>query len=302
MRYPQVNITKHREGGSLSPWVATDDWLHSGNHNDGSNIHQTTAAFTITQETTGLASSTVSATLATVKPTGSRDIVLTVVGAYALGVSWEPPAESGGATVSKYLIEWDTDYQFTQTRTPAYSQVVSASSFSAPHFIANGTTGLQYKIGEVDSNMLLKGQVYYCRISAFNSEGYGRSVVSGPVSATTAAMKAYMPDSVRIHVSYDDVPNHLDVFIDRSTANSDGYPELLTDSTEMPTAYRIEYDTEPTFTSGTGSTPLGYYDMPTIDTLGNPLTCAAGDSCYHPLGAEVQAVRVCELHAMECVG
>ena len=44
------------------------------------------------------------------RPSGPMNVSLTVVSGTSLGVSWQPPYSSGGPPITKYKIEWDSNY------------------------------------------------------------------------------------------------------------------------------------------------------------------------------------------------
>merc|ERR1711968_59453 len=49
---------------------------------------------------------------ANVAPSAPVDTQVTIVSGTELGVMWNGPAQQGGQTVSKYLVEWDVTYDF----------------------------------------------------------------------------------------------------------------------------------------------------------------------------------------------
>lgn len=49
------------------------------------------------------------------QPSGPTNVTLDVVSRTELGVAWEPPLYDGGRTISKYLVEWDVDKQFSSS-------------------------------------------------------------------------------------------------------------------------------------------------------------------------------------------
>lgn len=47
------------------------------------------------------------------RPSGPTNVTLYVVSRTELGVTWDPPLYDGGKSISKYLVEWDTDKYMT---------------------------------------------------------------------------------------------------------------------------------------------------------------------------------------------
>ena len=67
------------------------------------------------------------APVAKVLPSGPRNVKLSIVSTNSLGVSWNAPLENGGDTVTKYLIEWDSNYAVSRAeKSKDWSHVVSA--------------------------------------------------------------------------------------------------------------------------------------------------------------------------------
>ena len=91
-------------------------------------------------------------------------------------------------------------------------------------------------------------------------------------------------------VSAKDIFDQLDIRYTRPIENVLGYPTY--NGGADITAYRIEYDTLDTFDSGTGATPLGYYDLTTYNDVGTIQTCESGSWCTHQLGAEIQTLSI----------
>ena len=77
------------------------------------------------------AASVYSATLAVTAPSAPVGATLVVVSSSELGVLWNPPAYSGGAAVSAYLVEWDSSPYFIRAGQPSYSALVANTSFNA---------------------------------------------------------------------------------------------------------------------------------------------------------------------------
>jgi hypothetical protein len=152
-------------------------------------------------------------------PTG---VTVEVVSKYQLKVVFSPPDDDGGDTVTKYLVEWDTDIDFS---TSPSSAAVSELSGGAPYF---------YTIGSLDKPLTM-GTFYFIRVKAGNSQGYGPTVRSSPNSLNPAETPS-APTSVNLG----------------STS-----PSMLTMTWDLPisnggdpiTGYRIMWDKSPTFNS-----------------------------------------------------
>ena len=90
-----------------------------------------------------------------------------------LKVVWNAPADgvdSGGATIDKYLIEWDFDNSFSNVGTSGYSHTFSDLSSG------NGLGPFHYNI-----KLATSGLMYWVRIRAHNNMGYGTAAEAGPV-------------------------------------------------------------------------------------------------------------------------
>ena len=149
------------------------------------------------------------------RPTGPTNVSLTVVSGTSLGVSWQPPYSSGGPAITKYKIEWDSNYNVARGPTnPLFSHVVDATSFAASGaaYVAAGSTGgptmagrdfegtgFQYKIGEGDGHTIDEGVAYWVRVSAFNSEGYSDPVYAVPTTRTGASQFEWAPGNPVVH-------------------------------------------------------------------------------------------------------
>jgi hypothetical protein len=84
------------------------------------------------------------------RPSGPTNVNLFVVSRSELGVTWEPPLFNGGKTISKYLVEWDTDKLMANRANTTSSEEVS------------GDTRFQIR-------GLEEGRKYYVRVSAYGA-------------------------------------------------------------------------------------------------------------------------------------
>jgi hypothetical protein len=152
-------------------------------------------------------------------PTG---VTLEVVSKYQLKVVFSPPDDDGGDTVTKYLIEWDSDIDFS---TDPQSAEVTELSGGAPYF---------YTIGTLD-NPLTTGTYYFIRVKAGNSQGYGPTVRSSPNSLNPSETPS-APTSVLLGSTS---PSMVTITWDLPTSNG-GDPIV---------GYRVMWDKSPTFNS-----------------------------------------------------
>ena len=93
----------------------------------------------------------------------TRDTMLTV--------AFAPPLDDGGAAVTAYRVEWDTDPQWAGAgRLPAKGSVTVAAAAAASYTV----TGLA------------PGGTYYVRVAAGNAIGFGAPTADSPAGRTTA--------------------------------------------------------------------------------------------------------------------
>mmetsp|Transcript_13942 Transcript_13942/g.22010 ORF Transcript_13942/g.22010 Transcript_13942/m.22010 type:complete len:376 (+) Transcript_13942:3-1130(+) len=85
----------------------------------------------------------------------------------SIAVEINPPYDNGGDTVDEYLVEWSTESDFSSsTNSSLYMDTTSSGSAGAPF-----TTNIED---------LETGTVYYVRVRAHNSQGYGSPQASSP--------------------------------------------------------------------------------------------------------------------------
>lgn len=153
-------------------------------------------------------------------PTG---VTLEVVSSYQLKVIFSPPDDNGGDDVTKYLVEWDTNVDFSSANKT--TATVTQLSAGAPYF---------YTIGSL-SNKLIMGTYYYIRVKAANSQGYGPTVRSSPESLNPQQAPS-APTGVFFGVTS---PSMLTVSWDLP----------LSDGGDNITSYEVTWDKSPTFNS-----------------------------------------------------
>jgi hypothetical protein len=247
-------------------------------------------------------------------PTAPLAVNLTVVSTSELGVYWRAPQHSGGAPVTKYLVEWDKTS--AQRRSAAGSAASGGPSYpealAFSEVVSGGAT--QYQIRGLE-----EGQPYHVRVSAFSGftpgvallanassaasagfgrSGYGLAARSRPWSATPAPQQPHRPTNVTFQlstpglvdarVSPGEIPTQLDVAWRRPAVDSNTTQFAATDGGSAILYYHLEWDTDPYFHFGT---PAGSYAARAISQNGSPLPCALAN-CTFALGAEVQVLRV----------
>jgi hypothetical protein len=182
-----------------------------------------------------LAQSSLSAQKPMVVPGAPSNVVISVFSSTELRVTFNPPVDDGGDTITSYLIEYSTSNAFTAETTS--STVFSNLGAGAPFF---------KKISN-----LVTGTFYFVRVSAYNSQGYSPAANSVP-SSLNPYQTSEGPSNVLL----------------RSTSSS-----MITVSWEAPvinggdaiTLYRVEWDTDPKFNSVNPKPHKGVYDIIDIE-------------------------------------
>lgn len=159
-----------------------------------------------------------------VVPGRPTTVSLIVASASQLRVSWSPPVDNGGDVVTKYLIEYALDSLFS---------VNLMSTIHAP---------LTYGDGSVDGGPysraitnLAMGTVYYVRVSAFNSQGYGL-----PQAPTPPFEHPCQPPSA---------PRSVQAAATAATLISIQWADPSSDGGDPVTSYRVSWDTDSAFQS-----------------------------------------------------
>jgi hypothetical protein len=146
-------------------------------------------------------------------------------------VTFNPPVDDGGDTITTYLIEYSTDFSF-----PAASTLSTTfTNLAAPAPFYKKITNL------------VTGTYYFVRVSAQNSQGYGNTALS-------------VPSSLNPYQTPDGPTNVLL----RSTSNC-----MLTVSFDLPvddggdpiSSYRVEWDTDSRFNSVSPKPHKGTFDI-----------------------------------------
>lgn len=164
-----------------------------------------------------------------VVPALPTSVTLQVSSITELKVIFSPPVDDGGDAVTSYQIEWDTTAAFTSPS----SSTTSALSGGAPF----------YKI----ISDLTKGQSYFVRVSASNSQGSGSTQVTSPASLQPHTI----PGS----------PTKVKLAVTASTLLTVQWYIPTDDGGSTITGYKIEWDTAQGFNSLSASPHKGIYDV-----------------------------------------
>lgn len=155
-------------------------------------------------------------------PTG---VTLQVASVSELKVLLSPPDDNGGDTITEYLVEWSTSNAFTTVHTGAVVQLSGGAPFT-----------------RVISN-LVKGQFYFVRVKARNSQGYGQYQISSPPSLNpyttpsaptkvTMGLTASTMLTVQWHVPDDDGGDAITGYIVQWDISA-GFDSLGADATKL---------------------------------------------------------------------
>ena len=215
------------------------------------------------------------------RPSGPSNVNLFVVSRSELGVTWEPPLFDGGKSISKYLVEWDTDKLMASNASTASSEeVIGDTRFQI--------TGLE------------EGQKYYVRVSAFG-DSYSHAISSTPSFAIPSGMlPGYITDVSLDVASESALADRLRLAWSAPEVDVNGFSALPSgclgggllplSSPDDLEAYRIRWDTHPSFSNAKT------YDFPAVGGDGSPLHCCPSDSddgvCSVEIGTAVQTVSI----------
>ncbi len=223
------------------------------------------ASSTVTTLTDG-SGGTASLTPTRLPPTPPENVYVSVVSDSSLGVTWDPPMyTSNAASVTKYLVQWDSDAGFPKSTVGLGVSHAEAAAYSEV------VVGLKYQILNLD-----EGIPFYVRVKAFtDGDGYGPpATFSFPIIPTPRP--SYAPNNIRVTVSDDGAPDQL--LVSWNTPSVDSETQL--------------------FDTNDGGSPITHYDisyapvwshLPFTDelTLSVRALSSCPESCAFPLGAEV---------------
>ncbi|KAH8073997.1 hypothetical protein JL721_2553 [Aureococcus anophagefferens] len=195
------------------------------------------------------------------EPSAPTAVLLSSVSRSNLGVSWSAPDLTGGSEVLKYLVEWDSDRDFSTLR-DMDSSFGSVAAATAGAVVVNATKSeaesrrseFQYQI-----TGLVMGRSYWVRVSAYNDYmGYGDAASSEPASAAPADQLLGAPSKFRANLSDTEMPDRLLLTFQQPVLDGNGF-DIGTGADYTPnkaTAYRIEWSASSSFPAAETS----YYD------------------------------------------
>ena len=206
-------------------------------------------------------------------PAATTGVSLITLSSTMLKVIWNPPADgtlSGGALITKYKIDWDTDSSFGSVETSGYTHEFSdVTGVTLPYF---------YNIP-----VTTQGVSYFVRVSAYNDMGYGPSTKTPTATTPVDSVPSAVYSATLTVVS--DAELRIDWIAPRTDINSYGG-----NGGRPITQYMIEWDTDfsnppsPAFKVITDTSLASY-------TIGsrNPLTGERGTTL---IAGEAYYVRI----------
>ena len=210
----------------------------------------------------GASGSAVSATPAPTVPAAPSALTATAANA-EVTLNWDAPSENGGAEITGYMIEHDTDMNFPS---PTPETTAAAATSHTVTGLTNGT-------------------LYYFRVAAVNSAGRG-AYYPGASGAAVSATPAAVPSAPSALTA---MAGNAEVTLNWTAAASDGGAPI--------TGYIVEYDTDMNFLSPTPETTAAAAASHTVSSLANgtlyyfrvAAVNSVGTSAYYP-GATDAAV------------
>jgi len=193
-------------------------------------------------------------------PSAPTNVLLGITAGTKLTVKFAAPANTGGDAVTKYRVEWDTTSTFTSLQAAPHKGSTEINAADASSLTLSGLT---------------LGQVYYVRVAAGNSVGYGPVQSSSPSFAQTALQVPGKPSDISLaNLAFDPtLKGRVKVTFSPPLVPAHGYycggggttstavaacPSGMGYGTEADggsaiTKYYIEHDTVPTFDSSNTS-------------------------------------------------
>jgi hypothetical protein len=152
-----------------------------------------------------------------VVPGSPTSVTLSVASSTSLVVTFNPPSDDGGDTITAYKVEYSKSSNFANAASILVTQLTGGPPF-------------QRRI-----NNLVTGTHYFVRVSAMNSQGFSNPTISTP-SSLNPYQSASGPTGVLL---YPTSSSMLTV--------SFGFP--LSNGGDTVTSYRVEWDISPGFNS-----------------------------------------------------
>ena len=211
----------------------------------------------------GASGTAVSATPAPTVPAAPSALTATAANA-EVTLNWDAPSENGGAEITGYMIEHDTDMNFPSP-TPATTAAAATS-----HTVSG----------------LTNATLYYFRVAAVNAAGTGAYYPGMGDAAVSATPAPVVPDAPSALTA---MAGNAEVTLNWTAAASDGGAPI--------TGYMVEYDTDMNFPSPTPATTAAAATSHTVSGLTNATLYyfrvaavnAVGTGAYYP-GATDAAV------------
>ena len=212
----------------------------------------------------GAADAAVSATPAPTAPAAPSALMAAAANA-AVTLNWTAPTSDGGAAITNYMVEYDTDMNFSSSPT-----TVSTATAATSHTVS----------------ALTNATPYYFRVAAVNAVGTGAYYPGATDAAVSATPAPVVPDASSALMA---TAADAAVTLNWTAAASDGGAPI--------TGYMVEYDTDMNFPSPTPETTATAATSHTISGLTNgtlyyfrvAAVNSAGTGAYYP-GATDAAV------------
>ena len=184
----------------------------------------------------------------TVVPGAPTGVTLEVLSSTELRVLFSSPSDNGGASITEYKIEHDTD-----------------SSFGSPEVLSLTYLGGGAPFFKTISG-LVKGTSYFVRVSAMNVNGYG------PTQSTT-------PGSLNPHQT-PGAPLGVGLKVTSDNMLTVGWSAPSDDGGDVVSEYRIEWDTSSGFNSGSIAPHKGYVDVNAASHSGHTIELLSSNTVY----------------------
>jgi hypothetical protein len=180
------------------------------------------------------------------------DASLEVIDAGTLRAKWSPPVDSGGRSVTSYLVQWSTSPSFGSFSSATVSNLAGGAPFV-------------YSI-----KALTRGTTYYVRIRAVNSIGESSPQATVPSSAKPFGLSS-QPTDLRIGVT-SGRSNDSKVTV--------GFGMPTDDGGDTVTGFRIEWDVIREMDSLTPKPDKGFVVVAASDTLSYTISNLAPGRTY----------------------
>merc|ERR1712196_47456 len=201
-------------------------------------------------------------------PSAPSNVQLRVTSGSKLTVQYGVPSHTGGDVVSKYKIEWD--------RASSFSSLLALPHKGEVEMLA--TQNLSYTINDVSP-----GAIYYVRVSAANSIGYGPTQITNPTFASPANQRPgkiinanllkFNASTLKVEWDAPFIPAHGIPCSGRGTSLTapNACPTGMGYGTDADggspiTRYWIEWDVHSDFASGAASPDKGKYVFTALST------------------------------------